>query len=87
MVSIKNSPNEIVKINKQNEHILCRYDIPFGSKKSIEKTSYLKDLNPEFDDYVWSSYWHPLQAIIGFKKEVYRDVLLEFCDPYIKRFV
>ncbi len=48
MVSIKNSPNEIVKINKQNEHILCRYDIPFGSKKSIEKTSYLKDLNPEF---------------------------------------
>ena len=48
---------------------------------------FTKDLNPEFDDYVWSSYWHPLQAIIGFKKEVYRDVLLEFCDPYIKRFV
>ena len=48
MISIKNSPTEILKINKQNEHILNRYDIPHKSKKSIEKTSYKKDINPDF---------------------------------------
>jgi regulator of cell morphogenesis and NO signaling len=48
MINTKNSPNEIVKINKQNEHILNRYNIPNQSKKSIEDTSYLKELNPDF---------------------------------------
>tara|TARA_B100001093_G_scaffold512049_1_gene581188 strand:- start:1520 stop:2059 length:540 start_codon:yes stop_codon:yes gene_type:complete len=33
---------------------------------------------PEFDDWRWVSYWHPLGAIVPFKREVYRLALMEF---------
>lgn len=45
---------------------------------------FTNDANPEFDDYKWASYWHPLHAIVDFKKDVYRSVLKEFCMPYIE---
>ena len=50
------------------------------------KIDFTNDPNPEFDDYMWSSYWYPLYSIVDFKKEVYRSVLKEFCQPYVERF-
>jgi putative (di)nucleoside polyphosphate hydrolase len=46
---------------------------------------FTNDANPEFDDYKWASYWHPLHAIVDFKKDVYRSVLKKFCMPYIEK--
>lgn len=33
---------------------------------------------PEFDDWRWVDYWHPLDEVIFFKRRVYREVLTEF---------
>lgn len=35
-------------------------------------------LKPEFDGWRWVSYWFPLHQVVAFKKEVYRQTLLEF---------
>tara|TARA_E500000178_G_C16971831_1_gene731306 strand:+ start:805 stop:1308 length:504 start_codon:yes stop_codon:yes gene_type:complete len=35
---------------------------------------------PEFDDWRWVSYWHPLNAVVPFKRKVYRSALLEFSE-------
>ncbi len=37
------------------------------------------DLNerPEFDQWQWVNYWHPLQEIVGFKRAVYKKALTE----------
>ena len=32
---------------------------------------------PEFDDWRWVSYWHPISACVDFKRAVYRRALLE----------
>jgi len=32
---------------------------------------------PEFDAWCWSEYWMPLEAVIEFKREVYRQALHE----------
>jgi putative (di)nucleoside polyphosphate hydrolase len=32
---------------------------------------------PEFDDWRWVDYWSPLEAIVEFKRGVYRDALEE----------
>jgi len=32
---------------------------------------------PEFDDWRWVDYWHPIKEIIGFKKAVYQQALSE----------
>ncbi|MGA9852253.1 MAG: RNA pyrophosphohydrolase [Gammaproteobacteria bacterium] len=32
---------------------------------------------PEFDDWRWVDYWHPLQEVIFFKRRVYRRALSE----------
>lgn len=37
-----------------------------------------RSIKPEFDDWRWVSYWYPLQQVIAFKREVYRQALLEF---------
>ena len=33
--------------------------------------------NPEFDHWRWVDYWHPVEQIIWFKKEVYQQALTE----------
>ena len=33
--------------------------------------------HPEFDAWRWHDYWVPLEAVIEFKREVYRQALLE----------
>lgn len=35
------------------------------------------DKKPEFDGWMWVSYWYPLRAVISFKKHVYRAALTE----------
>lgn len=32
---------------------------------------------PEFDDWRWVDYWHPLQEVVPFKRDVYRMALKE----------
>jgi putative (di)nucleoside polyphosphate hydrolase len=33
--------------------------------------------HPEFDAWRWHEYWVPLETVIDFKREVYRQALLE----------
>jgi len=33
--------------------------------------------HPEFDHFMWVSYWYPLRQVIAFKREVYREALTE----------
>lgn len=33
---------------------------------------------PEFDHWRWVEYWHPLQEVVSFKRNVYRSALQEF---------
>lgn len=39
--------------------------------------------DPEFDDWRWVDYWHPLKQIIHFKRQVYRRALKELA-PFMK---
>jgi putative (di)nucleoside polyphosphate hydrolase len=33
--------------------------------------------HPEFDHYMWVNYWYPLRQVIAFKRDVYRQALVE----------
>ena len=33
--------------------------------------------HPEFDAYQWVSYWYPLGQVIPFKRDVYRQAMIE----------
>ena len=33
--------------------------------------------SPEFDDWKWENFWHPLEDVVDFKKEVYSAALNE----------
>ena len=33
---------------------------------------------PEFDAWEWVNYWYPISAVVSFKKNVYRQALVEF---------
>ena len=35
---------------------------------------------PEFDQWQWVEFWFPLEAVIDFKREVYRQVLKQFAS-------
>ena len=37
---------------------------------------------PEFDDWGWVSYWHPLSKVVSFKREVYRRALKELAPAH-----
>jgi putative (di)nucleoside polyphosphate hydrolase len=39
---------------------------------------------PEFDRWRWVDYTHPLEEVIAFKREVYREALMELV-PYINQ--
>jgi putative (di)nucleoside polyphosphate hydrolase len=36
-----------------------------------------KTLQPEFDDWRWVKYWHPVQEVVHFKRQVYIQALEE----------
>lgn len=37
---------------------------------------------PEFDSWCWVKYWYPVNHVVKFKREVYRQALTEF-EPWI----
>lgn len=39
---------------------------------------------PEFDHWRWVDYWHPLEEVVSFKKQVYQEALEEL-HPYFTR--
>ncbi len=53
----------------------------FMLKKKVH-ISFNNDTIQEFDDYKWVSYWYPLNKIIWFKRDVYKQVLREFAKFY-----
>ncbi len=44
-------------------------------------------VKPEFDDWRWVSYWFPLHQVVAFKREVYRQALLEFFPLMMQRHI
>ncbi|MGI9251562.1 MAG: RNA pyrophosphohydrolase [Pseudohongiellaceae bacterium] len=40
-----------------------------------------KNPKPEFDDWRWVNYWHPVKEVIKFKKDVYQKALQELEQP------
>ncbi|NQX87246.1 MAG: RNA pyrophosphohydrolase [Halioglobus sp.] len=36
---------------------------------------------PEFDGWQWVSYWYPLNQVIAFKRDVYRQAMMELAAP------
>jgi putative (di)nucleoside polyphosphate hydrolase len=47
-------------------------------KDDEPKVSFDASDTPEFDDWRWVDYWHPLSEVIFFKRRVYREALTEF---------
>ena len=39
--------------------------------------------SPEFDAWEWVNYWYPINAVISFKKNVYRQALVEFSSANV----
>ena len=37
---------------------------------------------PEFDNWRWVDYWHPLEEVVAFKRKVYERALNEF-EPFL----
>lgn len=35
---------------------------------------------PEFDGWEWVNYWYPINSVVSFKRNVYRNALLEFAS-------
>ncbi len=33
---------------------------------------------PEFDGWEWVNYWYPIDSVVSFKRNVYRNALMEF---------
>ncbi len=33
---------------------------------------------PEFDGWEWVNYWYPIESVVPFKRNVYRNALMEF---------
>lgn len=42
------------------------------------KINFNTTVTPEFDEWKWVNYWHPVKEVIDFKKRVYRLALKEF---------
>lgn len=66
---------------RQNSHPVC-----IGQKQKWFLLKLLSDPEriqldrgdrPEFDHWRWVSYWYPLNQVIDFKRDVYRQALLE----------
>lgn len=48
------------------------------------KISLLHCNPPEFEAWRWVDYWYPLKEVVSFKKDVYRQALLEL-SPLLKK--
>jgi putative (di)nucleoside polyphosphate hydrolase len=66
-------------LQRRNKKPLC-----IGQKQKWFLLKLITDENkiclansPEFVDWQWVDYWHPLKQVISFKREVYRKALVE----------
>lgn len=64
-----------VCIGQKQKWFLLGLEVP---EQEIDLT---RSAQPEFDAWRWVEYWHPLQEVIDFKREVYRQALQELERP------
>jgi putative (di)nucleoside polyphosphate hydrolase len=75
------------------ENLIRRYKRPvcIGQKQKwflLRLTSHDKSVlldaveRPEFDSWKWVDYWHPLDEVIYFKQDVYKQALTAFA-PFL----
>jgi len=64
-----------VCIGQKQKWFLLGLEVP---EEEIDLT---RSAQPEFDAWRWVEYWHPLQEVIDFKREVYRQALQELERP------
>ena len=43
--------------------------------------------SPEFDDWRWVDYWHPLKEVVSFKKNVYNQALDFFANNVLDKYM
>ena len=72
------SDTEPVCIGQKQKWFLLRMKSP-ENKIKLDRS-----IKPEFDDWRWVSYWFPLHQVVAFKREVYRQALLEFAPIVMK---
>ncbi|PCH62983.1 MAG: RNA pyrophosphohydrolase [SAR86 cluster bacterium] len=51
-----------------------------------ERIELAKHAKPEFDNWRWVDYWFPLQHVIDFKRDVYRQALEQLEEP-LQRYI
>ena len=59
-----------------------------GLEADDNKIALSKSMQPEFDDWCWVHYWYPVNRVIAFKRDVYRQALQELLAPlthYLKQ--
>lgn len=47
---------------------------------NIDKVRFDATGNPEFDGWEWVNYWYPIESVVSFKRNVYRNALTEFAS-------
>ncbi|SFV87473.1 Adenosine (5')-pentaphospho-(5'')-adenosine pyrophosphohydrolase [hydrothermal vent metagenome] len=52
-----------------------------GAENNIKLDTHTKI---EFEDWKWVDYWHPIEAIIDFKKSIYEDMLKSLAPVLFK---
>ena len=81
-----------VPINKRKKNFLQKKFLGQKQKWFLFKliknceVSFANDPANEFEEHKWVSYWHPITKIVSFKKDVYRNALLEFKETYSNMF-
>ena len=40
--------------------------------------------SPEFDGWQWVNYWYPIESVVPFKRNVYRNALTEFAPANVR---
>ncbi len=64
--------SEPVCIGQKQKWFLLQLDCPEND------VNVLQSGHPEFDDWLWVSYWYPVRNVVSFKRDVYRRVMKEF---------
>lgn len=54
------------------------------AEKADNKIDLTRSPVPEFDHWRWVSYWFPVNQVIEFKRNVYRQALTELAPAYIQ---
>ena len=49
-------------------------------KTNENKIHFNHSATPEFSEWCWVNYWHPVNHVIAFKRDVYQAILTEFAD-------